>query len=71
MLGLRVKYFLSQTIGCIFKQKKKIIKLAGDNGIMEAFKLREEVEIKLKEKYEMEELIKNFREDKSKNNEIT
>ena len=71
MLGLRVKCFLSQEIGSIFKQKKKIVKLAGDNGITEAFKLGGEVEIKLEEKDEMEELLKNFGEDQSKDNEVT
>jgi hypothetical protein len=44
MLVLRVKCFLSQEIGSIFKQKKKIVKVAGDNGITEAFKLGGEVD---------------------------
>ena len=71
MLGLRVKCFLSQEIGSIFKQKKKIFKLAGDNGITEAFKLGGEAEIKLEEKDEMDELLKNFGEDQFKDNEVT
>ena len=48
-----------------------IFKLAGDNGITEAFKLGGEVEIKLEEKYEMDELHKNFGEDQFKDNEVT
>ncbi|KAK1642466.1 hypothetical protein QYE76_060271 [Lolium multiflorum] len=55
--------------GSIFKQKKKIFKLAGDNGITEAFKLRGVFEIKLEEKNEMDELLKNFGEDQFKDNE--
>ncbi|KAK1647952.1 hypothetical protein QYE76_065757 [Lolium multiflorum] len=61
----------SNEIGSIFKQKKKIFKLAGDNGNTEAFKLGGEAEIKLEEKHEMDELLKNFGEDRFKDNEVT
>lgn len=60
----------TKEIGSIFKQKKRIVKLTGDNGITEAFKLGGEVEIKLEEKDEMEELLKNFGEDQFKDNEL-
>ncbi|KAK1629718.1 hypothetical protein QYE76_004033 [Lolium multiflorum] len=70
-LPKRVREQETKEIGSVFKQKKKIVKLAGDNGIMEAFKLGGEVEIKLEKKDEMEELLKNFGEDQFKDNEVT
>ena len=65
-----MKCFLSQELSCIFKQKK-IVKLAGEDEIKDALKLRGEDEIKLGGKDEIEEMLKNFGEDQFKDNKVT